>query len=79
MRERPVPPIYAHWRGRLFSVNWPEHRPDPEPGDVVRLDVDGSTLWRSFRVVGRRDQTIGDGAHSVQVAIDLDVEPIDPL
>src|SRR4051812_5114009 len=46
-----VLPIRAHWEGRAYPVRWPEHRPELAPGDVVRLDIDGSRLWHSFRVV----------------------------
>jgi hypothetical protein len=76
MDEAPRPMIYAHWAGRAYPVRWPAHRAEPRPGDVVRLDVYGSTLWRSFRVVGRRDWLAGDVVGAYPVAIDLDVEPI---
>ena len=72
-----VLPIYAHWERHEYLVRWPVHRPEPEPGDVVRLDIDGGLLWRSFRVVGRRDRLATDGGPSVRVAIDLDVEPLE--
>ena len=70
-------PIYAHWAGRTYPVRWPEHRPEPGPGDVVRLDIDGSRLWRSFRVVGRCDRLASDGGRAYRVGIDLDVEPLE--
>ena len=72
------PPIYARWGRREFWVSWPRHRPDPLPGDIVRLDVDGGPVWRSFRVVSRRDRTATDGLAHPRVAIDLDVEALDP-
>src|SRR3954466_3262255 len=66
-----VLPICAHWEGREYPVRWPEQRPEPGPGDVVRLDIDGRRLWRSFRVVGRRDRLASDGGRAHPVAIDL--------
>jgi len=72
-----VLPIYAHWEGHEYLVRWPVHRPEPGPGDVVRLDIDGCLLWRSFRVVGRCDRLANDDGPSARVAIDLDVEPLE--
>ena len=77
MDARFVLPICAHWEGREYPVRWPAHRPEPGPGDVVRLGIDGSRLWRSFRVVGRRDRLASDGGRAYRVAIDLDVEPLE--
>jgi len=73
--ERPEVPIFAQWQGREFPVRWPWFRPEPEPGDVVRLNVDGGPEWRSFRVVARRDRRAGDD-DTRRVAIDVDVEPV---
>jgi len=69
----PRPLIYAWWDGRDLPVSWPPHRPEPEPGVIVRLNVDGGRLWRSFRVVGRHDQHAAGGI--TRVAINLEVEP----
>ena len=77
MDARFVLPICAHWEGREYLVRWPAHRPEPGPGDVVRLDVHGGRLWQSFRVVGRRDRLASDGGRAYRVAIDLDVEPLE--
>ena len=75
MSERLRPSIFAQWQGRRLPVQWPRQRPAPEPGDIVRLDVDGRPLWRSFRVVGRHDR-LAAGGDPARVAIDLDVEPV---
>ena len=72
--EEPRPPIYARWEGREFPVRWSPYRPEPGPGDIVRLDVDGGRLWRSFRVVARFDRPSTTGGSS-RMAIDLDVVP----
>ncbi len=69
-------PIYAHWEGHAYPVRWPAHRPEPGPGDVVRLDIHNSILWHSFHVVSRRDRLANDDGPAVRVAIDLDVEPL---
>jgi hypothetical protein len=68
--------ISARWEGRTLPVRRAWLRPEPEVGDMVRLQVDpGEDGWQSFRIVAKHSPRGGWNDETIE----LDVEPVADL